>query len=63
MVHNLIRALFSCRHPTDKQSWPITLKDRTYRVCTDCGHELPFDSNAFRPLPRGEIRRLKGQPK
>jgi RNA polymerase-binding transcription factor DksA len=63
MVHNLIRALFSCRHPTDKQSWPITLKDRTYRVCTDCGHELPFDSNAFRPLTRGEIRRLKSQPK
>jgi hypothetical protein len=59
MFNNLIRALFSCRHPNDKRSWPITLKDRTYRVCTECGHEFPFDIDAFRMLTRREIRQLK----
>lgn len=61
MLHNLISALFSCRHPTGKQSWPITLKNRTYRVCTECGHELPFDSDAFRLLTRRETQRFKRQ--
>jgi hypothetical protein len=59
MLQNLFRSLFSCRHPNNRRSWPITLRERTYCVCTECGHEFPFDSDAFRMLTRGEIRRLK----
>jgi hypothetical protein len=59
MLHKLICALFSCRHPNDKRSWPITLKDRTYRVCTECGHEFPFDVDVFRMLTRREIQQSK----
>jgi hypothetical protein len=59
MLQNLFFALFGCRHPKNKRSWPITFQDRTYRVCTTCGHEFPFDKIAFREMTRGEIRSLK----
>jgi hypothetical protein len=61
MFENLFLALFSCHHPNDRRSWPITLQDRTYCVCTKCGHEFPFDKIAFREMTRGEIRSLKAQ--
>ena len=52
MWHNLTRALLGCRHPQNKRSWPITIEGRTYIVCIECGHEFPFDTNAFRILTR-----------
>jgi hypothetical protein len=32
--------LFGCSH--SNLSFPITIKKRTYRVCTDCGKEFEF---------------------
>jgi RNA polymerase-binding transcription factor DksA len=61
MLQNLFLALFGCRHPNAKRSWPITIEERTYCVCTKCGCEFPFDKIAFRQMSRKEIRSLKEQ--
>jgi hypothetical protein len=61
LLQNLSFIMFGCRHPKDKRSWPITLQDRTYRVCTSCGHKFPFDKTAIRQTTRREIRSLKEQ--
>lgn len=36
-----------CRH---KFSWPITVKGRTYQVCSKCGVEVNYDWKQMRRM-------------
>lgn len=36
----LVNLAFGCHH--NRTSWPITLGNRTYEVCCDCGAELDY---------------------
>ena len=48
-MNRFINWLFGCRHK--RETWPLTVNGRTYRVCTGCGHE--------RDVPRLEVLAIK----
>jgi hypothetical protein len=49
----VLNFLFGCGH--DNVTRPFTLQHRTYKVCLDCGHELPYSAQTMRYVsPRTE---------
>ena len=51
----LVDLLFGCRHT--HLSRPFTLEDRSYKICLDCGQELPYSVEAMRLLRPWEVLR------
>jgi hypothetical protein len=52
---------FGCRH--DHLTRPFTLQAHSYKICLDCGRELPYSLTAMRLLRPWEIsRQPKEQP-
>ncbi len=40
ILENAIDILIGCRH--SHVTRPFTLRRKTYEVCLDCGHEIPY---------------------
>lgn len=52
---------FGCRH--DHLTRPFTMQAHSYKICLDCGREIPYSLQAMRPMSPWEIRRQgKEQP-
>ena len=47
-IHLAFEVLFGCRH--SNQSRAFTLRRRTYKVCLDCGTEIPYSLATMSPL-------------
>jgi len=47
-IHAAFESVFGCRH--SNQSRPFTIRRRTYKVCLDCGRELPYSLATMSPL-------------
>ncbi len=62
---NVFRAIFNffyeiffgCSH--ERLTRPFTLRQRTYKVCLDCGSQIYYSPVTMRPLSRREVRRMK----
>jgi hypothetical protein len=50
LFHSAMNSLSGCRHP--HQSRPFTLRHHTYKVCLDCGIEIPYPLVTMSPLKR-----------
>ena len=48
LFHSAFNSLFGCRH--SNQSRPFTLRRYTYKVCLDCGREIPYSLATMSPL-------------
>jgi ribosomal protein L40E len=46
--------LFGCSH--DNVTRPFTLQNYTYKVCLDCGNELPYSATTMRYLSARQAR-------
>lgn len=46
---------FGCRHA--HLTRPFTLESRSYKICVDCGHEMPYSLESMRLLHAWEIMR------
>jgi hypothetical protein len=44
-LSSVMNFLFGCGH--DHVTRPFTLENRTYKVCLDCGHELPYSARTM----------------
>ena len=51
----LFDLLFGCRH--NHLSRPFTLEDRSYKICLDCGQEMPYSVEAMCLLRPWEVLR------
>ena len=52
---------FGCRHA--HLTRPFTIQARSYKICLDCGHELPYSLQSMRLLHPWEIpRHAKARP-
>ena len=48
---------FGCRH--DHMTRPFTLESHSYKICLDCGQEMPYSLESMRLLNTWEVRRLQ----
>ena len=49
IVSAVIDFFFGCSH--ERATFPFTIKHRTYRVCLDCGAEMPYSVQTWSYLP------------
>ncbi len=50
---------FGCSH--GHLSRPFTLQASSYKVCLDCGRQMPYSLDEMRLLRRGEMAKLSPQ--
>jgi hypothetical protein len=51
----MVDLLFGCRHA--HLSRPFTIEERSYKICLDCGQEMPYSVEAMRLLRPWEVLR------
>ena len=51
---------FGCRHA--HLTRPFTMESHSYKICLDCGHEMPYSLEAMRLLHPWEIMRANNAP-
>ncbi len=51
----MVDLFFGCHH--SHLSRPFTLEDRSYKICLDCGQEMPYSVEAMRLLRPWEVLR------
>ncbi len=56
----LFDLFFGCRHA--HLTRPFTLESRSYKICLDCGHEMPYSLESMRLLHPWEIMRAAKTP-
>lgn len=60
VLHNMVHAVssvFGCQH--DRLTRPFTIRNQSYMVCLDCGHEIFYSMDKMRRLNRREVRQLR----
>ena len=55
----LYEMFFGCSH--GHLSRPFTLQASSYKVCLDCGRQMPYSLDEMRLLRRGEMAKLSPQ--
>ncbi len=55
----LYEMFFGCSH--GHLSRPFTLQASSYKVCLDCGRQMPYSLDEMRLLRRGEVAKLSPQ--
>lgn len=56
IVSAVINFFFGCSH--QHATFPFTIKHRTYRVCLDCGAEMPYSVQTWSYVP---LRRRRAE--
>jgi hypothetical protein len=59
MMDACLEFLFGCRH--QNQTRPFTLKKSCYKVCLDCGREMPYSWAEMRLLKPEELIQIHPQ--
>jgi hypothetical protein len=54
IMNAILDFLFGCRH--NDLSRPFTVKHNTYKVCLDCGREMPYSLASMRLMTGRELR-------
>jgi hypothetical protein len=54
ILNAILDFLFGCRH--HDLSRPFTVQHHTYKVCLDCGHEMPYSLTSMRLMTGRELR-------
>ncbi len=53
----MVDLFFGCHHK--HLSRPFTIEDRSYKICLDCGQEMPYSVEAMRLLRPWEVLRAE----
>ncbi len=54
ILNAILDFLFGCRH--QDLSRPFTMQRHTYKVCLDCGREMPYSLSSMRLMSGRELR-------
>lgn len=55
MLEFIVDLFFGCRHT--HLTRPFTMQSHSYKICLDCGHEMPYSLESMRLLHPWEIMR------
>jgi hypothetical protein len=59
-LNSVLDILFGCGH--ENVTRPFTLQKHTYKVCLDCGKELPYSAVTMSYLTAREVRAMAHRP-